>query len=381
MTPSVKILVVNSVSEDFKSLVKIIIWYFRRKVKLFAAYFEISKNISVDVLMHKRGALQKPVWHSSMLGLAFVGLLTSGVFGGQSLVSSTYPGVGGQDPRFVDYFEPFPDGPALSGEMDPHTDISQKPRDKIIEYEVQSGDTMSAVAKKFGISQETVKWANDLSNTNQLKPGQKLEILPVSGVSHTVKSGDTLSSVAKKYQAEEQAIVDFPFNDIPDDFKLTVGQVLIVPDGVPPESKAPARRPQPQYVAQGPQSPTFEAAYGGKFVWPVQGQLSQYFVWYHPGIDIANRVAPGIAASDGGVVIVAGWPDGMGYGNRVVIDHGNGYRTLYAHLSNVYVSPGQEVNRGQIIGQMGSTGRSTGIHLHFEIQYRGASLNPLAILK
>jgi murein DD-endopeptidase MepM/ murein hydrolase activator NlpD len=117
-------------------------------------------------------------------------------------------------------------------------------------------------------------------------------------------------------------------------------------------------------------------------MWPTSTSgISQYFAWYHPGLDMPNRSAPGVAASDGGTVVVAGWPDNYGYGNRVVVDHGNGYRTLYAHLSNVYVSVGQQVSRGQVVGQMGSTGRSTGTHLHFEIHYKGIAVNPLAILK
>jgi len=371
---------VNPLREDIKALISALNFYFRQKLRFFGTKFEIIKNFFVEILMLKRGKLQSRVWHGSMVGLASVGLLTSGVFGGQSLVSSAYPGVGGPDPRFVDSFEPFPEGVIVENLQDPSTEVSQKPRAEVVDYEVQSGDTLSSVAKKFGVSSDTVKWANDLSDVNQLKPGQTLKILPVTGVSHTVKSGETLESIAKKYQAEAQGIVDFPFNDVPDDFKLRAGQVLVVPDGVI-ESAKPLKRSKPQYLAQGPSSPVFEALGGGRFVWPTSGGISQYFAWYHPGIDVPNRAAPGIAASDGGTVVISGWPDNMGYGNRIVIDHGNGYRSLYAHLSNIYVSVGQVVSRGQIIGQMGSTGRSTGVHLHFEIHYKGVPVNPLAILK
>ncbi len=329
--------------------------------------------------MQGRGVYQKRFWHGSMIGLASVGILTSGVFGGQSLISATYPGIGGPDPRFTLAFEPFPNGPVIEGFQDPHTQISQKPRSEIIEYKVKDGDTLSSIAKDHGVSVDTIKWANNLTS-DQIKPGQTVKILPVTGVSHIVKAGDSLESVAKKYSAEQQAIVDFPFNDVPDDFSLKAGQLLIIPDGSPPEVKVPVRR-QPQYLAQGPQSPAFSAPGGASFIWPAGGSLTQYYAWYHPGIDIANRSAPGIAASDGGVVVVAGWPDGQGYGNRVVLDHGNGYRSMYAHLSNVYVSIGETVSRGQLIGQMGSTGRSTGTHLHLEIHYNGVPVNPLAILK
>lgn len=372
----------NSIFKDLKDLSAALVWYSRKKLVLLAAKFESFKNFSVDVLMYRRGVRQKLVWHASMVSLALIGILTSGIFGGVTLVSSSYPGVGGPDPRFVDSFEPFPNGPILEGLQDTHTDISVKPRSSIEDHEVETGETISSIAKKYGISIDTIKWANNLDNVDSVKPGDTLKILPVSGVAHTVKSGETVESVAKKYQADAQSIVDFPFNDVPDDFKLKIGQSLIVPEGQPEEVKvAPRARPQPQFLAQGPASPVFDAGGGARFVWPTAGQITQYFAWYHHGIDVANRAAPGISASDGGTVVVAGWPDNYGFGNRVVVDHGNGYRSLYAHMSNIYVSVGQTVSRGQIIGQMGSTGRSTGTHLHLEIYFKGVPVNPLSILK
>lgn len=346
-----------------------------------ALTFENFKNTAVGVMMFKRGVLQKKVWHGSMIGLSVFGVITSGLFGGQTIVSSSFPGTGAEDPRFAQAVESSVDDPVLNSLFDTRTTISQKPRAEITDYQVQGGDTISSIAKKFDISTDTIKWANDLDNIHTIKPGQTLKILPVSGVAHTVKSGDTLESVAKKYSAEAQAILDFPFNDVPDDFKLKVGQVLIIPDGSPPEKPAPKARPAPQYLAQGPSSPTFSAPGGGGFIWPSRGILTQYFSWYHPGIDVANRTAPAIAAADGGTVVVAGWVDNFGFGNRVVVDHGNGYRTTYAHLSNIYVALGQQISRGQIVGQMGSSGRSTGTHLHLEIRYKGIAVNPLAILK
>lgn len=328
--------------------------------------------------------MQRKMWHGSMIGLSAFGMLTAGVFGGQTIVSSSFPGAGIQDPRFAYNFDPVQNDPVLNSFYDTRTNISQKPRSEIIDYEVKRGDSISSIADKFGISTDTIKWANDLEDIGTIKPGQTLRILPVSGVSHTVRSGDTLESVAKKYSAESQAVLDFPFNDVPDDFKLKVGQVLIIPDGVPPKGKitSPKSRPSPQYIARGPSSPTFTAPGGGNFIWPTKSVgISQYFAWYHPGVDLPNPAEPPVVASDGGTVAVAGWPDNYGYGNRVVVDHGNGYQTLYAHLSNIYVSVGQVVSRGQVIGQMGSTGRSTGPHLHFEIRFKGIAVNPLTILK
>lgn len=373
----------NSISKDLKDLVKFLLIYPERKLKAFGIYFERFKKVWIQVLMHRRGKLQKHVWHTSIIGLGSVAILTSGVMGGDSLVAHSFPGVGGQDPRLIQTFDPFASGVSLESFINLNTSVSEKPRAEIIEYEVKSGETVSQIAQKFKVDIDTIKWANALTSVNSVKPGDTLKILPVSGVSHTVKSGDTLESVAKKYSAEQQSMVDYPFNDIPDDFRLKIGQVLIVPDGSPPEVKVPARsRPQPQYLAQGPSSPAFSAPGGGNFVWPTTTSgISQYFAWYHPGIDMPNRSAPGIVASDGGTVTVAGWPDNYGYGNRVVVDHGNGYSSLYAHLSNIYVSSGQKVSRGQVLGQMGSTGRSTGTHLHFEIHFKGIAVNPLAILK
>ena len=370
----------NSLQEDVRTLIKTLLWYSKRKIHYFANEFESIKNFTVDVLMRGRGIHQKRFWHGSMMALALVGVSTSGVFGGRSLISSTFPGIGGPDPRFAEAFEPFPNGPILQGFGDTHTDISVKPRSEIFEYKVEDGDTISSIAKKFGISTDTIKWANDLTS-DSIKPGDSLKILPVTGVSHIVKSGDSLESVAKKYSSEQQAILDFPFNDIPDDFSLRAGQILIVPEGSPPETKIPARpRIQPRFLSQGPASPAFSAPFGAQFIWPTNGQITQYFAWYHPGNDIANRSAPAIAATDGGVIIASGW-DPAGYGNKIIVDHGNGYTSLYAHLSNIYVSVGSRVTRGQLIGQMGSTGRSTGTHLHFEIHYKGVAVNPLAILK
>lgn len=371
----------NTTSQDLKDLLKALVWYSKRKLTLLAYLFEKFKNFSVDVLMYRRGSRQKLVWHASMVGLTLIGLLASGIFGGSTLVSSTYPGVGGADPRFADSFEPFPNGLILEGFQDTHTQDSIKPRSEIIELKVQPGDTLSGIAKKYGISVDTIKWANDLTDLDLVKPGDVIKILPVSGVAATVKSGDNLESLAKRYQSDSQAILDFPFNDIPDDFSLKAGQQLIIPDGQPPEVKAaPKTRLQPQFLAQGTASPTFDAPSGAKFIWPSTGVLTQYFSWYHPGIDVANRASPALAAADGGSVIAAGW-DNTGYGNKVVIDHGNGYRSLYAHMSNIYVTLGQIVSRGQVLGQMGSTGRSTGTHLHLEIYFKGVRVNPLSILR
>lgn len=365
---------------DLKSLFKFLLIYQGKKTARIVKGLEGFKNKAVEILMHRRGSMQKYFFHASMLGLVLVGLVSSGIFGSDAILVKSFPGVGDPDPTTIETFDPNASGLSLKSLVDFKTSVSEKPRSEIIEYEVENGDTLSSIAQKFNISQDTIKWANDMEDKDAIKPGQKLKILPVTGVAYTVKSGDTLESIAKKFDTGSQGILDFPFNDVPDDQKVKVGQLLIVPDGVPAEARA-TPRPQTQIIATGPKT-TFSAPGGANFMWPTTFQMiTTNFAWWHPGIDMANRAAPGVAASDGGRVIVAGWPDNYGYGNRIMIDHGNGYQTLYAHLSNIYVSVGQTVSRGQTIGQMGSTGRSTGTHLHFEIRYKGVAVNPLAILR
>jgi murein DD-endopeptidase MepM/ murein hydrolase activator NlpD len=255
--------------------------------------------------------------------------------------------------------------------------VSDKARDKVIEYTVQEGDTISSIAEKFGVSQDTIIWQNDLGSNAKIKVGQTIEILPVTGIAHKVGKGDTVYSVAKKYDTSPQAIVDFPYNTFTNDetFELAIGQIIVVPDGVKPN----AIQTSPRRRLITPDAGSVVAS--GNFVWPAGGRITQYFAWYHKGIDIANSSAPNILAADSGTVVVAGWPDAYGYGNRVIIDHGNGYRTLYGHLSSIYVVPGQTVSRGSAIGRMGTTGRSTGVHLHFEVIRNGSYLNPIGVLQ
>ncbi len=336
--------------------------------------FEQTKDFVVDVLLSRRGANTSLFVHASILGLAVVVLTIGGLFSSTAVISGSYPGVAA-NPLIAGATSDLSSLAVISSSITPVTVISEKPRDKVVEHEVAEGDTVSSVAGEFGVSEETILWQNDLSSASTIKPGQKLDILPVSGVAHKVESGDTIYSVAKKYRANAQAILDFPFNDIGDDFQLITGQFLIVPDGAPPEKPKPAPT---QYLARA-NIPASDLG-SGRFIWPASGDLAQYFAWYHPAIDISNLGGGPIYASDSGTVTVSGWPDNYGYGNRVVIDHGNGYTTLYGHLSAIYVSPGQQVTKGEVIGAMGSTGRSSGVHVHLEIRKDGTALNPLGLL-
>jgi len=192
-----------------------------------------------------------------------------------------------------------------------------------------------------------------------------------------VKSGDTIYSLAKKYGLPSaQPIVDWPYNSFVDDekFSLAAGQILAIPGG-----RAPAVvQVAPQIARKTPSQGIFSPG-SGQFGWPVQGIITQYFAWYHSGLDIAGPIGTAVTAADSGRVVTVLY-ENYGYGYHVIVDHGNGYSSLYGHLSRIDVGEGQNVSRGQVLGLRGSTGRSTGPHLHFEIMQNGAKINPLGFL-
>lgn len=333
--------------------------------------FETRKDGLVDRLTKERGRWVRPFIHSGVIILVFVGItLGPAILDETVRARSQDYGVGGSGT--VLGLSTFSLAETVA------TLVSDKPRAEIIQYDIQPGDTVSTIAKKFDVSDDTIYWENNITPKTVLKPGDKLRILPVAGVRHTVSRGDTVDSIAKKYDVSAQAIVDWPFNTFVNDetFALAVGQSLIIPDGVKPDQVPVSPR---QYLArQTPDAGTVVAS--GQWVWPAAGKLTQFFAWYHPALDIANKSAPQVVAADAGKV-VAVISQRYGYGNHVIIDHGNGFQTLYAHLSSFAVSEGQTVGQGSAIGNMGSTGRSTGTHLHFEIRQNGAALNPLNFLK
>lgn len=366
----------DPIYKEFVDFIRAFFFYLTHRLRRTGLNFEKYKNFVVDILMVRRGANTSMFVHGSVIGLALVVLIGGGVLSSTSVVSGSYPGVAA-NPLVANSSE-IEDLGVISSSITPVTIISDKPRDKAIEYTVKSGDTVSSIADEFAITESTILWENNLSASSKLKAGDILRILPVAGVAYKVKSGDTIFSVAKTYQANSQAIIDFPFNDIGDDFALKTGTTLMIPDGAPPEKAKPAPT---QYLAKG-QKANFDIANLGssQFGWPASGGMSQYFSWYHPAIDVSNLGGGPIRAADSGTVTVAGFVDSSGYGNRVILDHGNGYVTLYAHLSVNYVSVGQKIAKGEVLGMMGSTGRSTGTHLHFEIRKNGATQNPLGYL-
>lgn len=359
--------------EEFVEFVRAFFSWVILRLSGAAVRFESVKNFIVDFLLVRRGANVSTFVHLSLIAIALSVLAGGGVFSPSRIVSGSYPGVPVNP--LVAGASVEAGGAVITSTVTPVTVISDKPRDKTVEYEVKEGDTVSSIASEFGVSENTILWENDLTAESPIRAGQKLRILPVTGIEHKVASGDTIYSVAKKYQANPQAIIDFPFNDIGDDFGLSTGQTLLVPDGAPPAAPKPVPT---QYLARE-NIPVTEVG-SGQFIWPASGGIAQYFAWYHQALDIDNLSGGPIYAADSGTVTVAGWPDNYGYGNRIEIDHGNGYKTLYAHLSATYVSPGQKVSKGDVIAAMGSTGRSSGTHLHLEIRKDGTSLNPLSLL-
>jgi len=341
--------------------------YFKRKFLGHFYRFEKGKNVLVDALVAKRGKYVRPFLHTSVSGLFLIGLMLA------PLIKGAFPERG-----FSEAENHFQVLGVSSLDEATRTEISVKPRDSLVSYLIQSGDTLSSLALKFGVSEETIRWQNELKEEAILKPGQELEIPPVTGIVHKVTRGETIYSIAKEYSVDAQQIVNWPFNTFTNDetFALAVGQLVVVPEGVQPKASPP-----PAYLARKEKrTPSAGAVSGtGSFAWPASGGITQHFVWYHPGIDIANRSAPDILAADSGTVIFVSYQK-YAYGHHVIIDHGNGYTTLYGHMSSIYVNQGQTVTRGSAIGQMGSTGRSTGIHLHFEIRQNGIAQNPLSFL-
>jgi murein DD-endopeptidase MepM/ murein hydrolase activator NlpD len=257
----------------------------------------------------------------------------------------------------------------------PLTEIPDRPRLDVITYTVQLGDTVYDLAQRFKVTPETIMWANGRleDNPDLLRLGQPLAILPVSGVYHKVAKGDTIASLAKKYKVPASTIVSYAWNQLTDvNQPLAIGRMVIVPGGEKP------------YVAKNVAAYSVKAPAGarkgtGALAWPSRGKLTQKYWSRHPGIDIAARKGTAVWAADSGFVVAAGWSP-VGYGYHIVVDHGNGIQTLYAHLSRFAVRAGDTVSRGQVIGYVGSTGNSTGPHLHFEVRVRGAHRNPLGML-
>lgn len=371
-------MVQNKLSFSFPPLVevtrfgKFLLWYVRSRGYNWFHRFELAKDALVDLLYQKRGRYVRPFLHLGTIVLIFLFITTGPVLFSRDEESATVE---------TGVLATTAYGSSI------YTQQAEEVREfrggEIIIHIVNEGETLSSIAERYGLEVNTILWENKITQKTPLKPGMELRILPINGVRHQVQRGETIYSIAKKYGldgSQAQVIVDYPFNEFLNDetFELATGQYVMVPDGVMPEGSGVSTQAPRTQLFNTPDRGTATAT--GNFVWPASGMITQGYRFYHKAIDIANRSAGSIVAADGGVVIAAGW-DASGYGNRIMIDHGNGYITLYGHLSVLQVSAGQRVNRGDVLGQMGSTGRSTGTHLHFEVRQGGVLLNPQSFLK
>jgi murein DD-endopeptidase MepM/ murein hydrolase activator NlpD len=274
-----------------------------------------------------------------------------------------------------------------------HTNIPNRPRSETIQYTVDFGDAIFSIASAFNISPETVLWANyDLLNDNPdfLEVGMELNIPPVNGVYYQWQEGDTIDIVAETFDADVNDILNFTANllDLVEPV-IEPGQYVMIPDGhrefrqwlIPVFDRGNAGVLS---LALGPGacSGSYTGPVGsGAFIWPSGNHsLSGNDFWDgHLAIDIGLVAGDSVGAADAGVVVFSGWANG-GYGNTVIVDHGNGYQTLYAHLNSVTRPCGAGVGAGTTIGLGGSTGNSTGSHLHFEVRYLGGFINPWFVL-
>lgn len=277
---------------------------------------------------------------------------------------------------------------------------TQVPEDRgrigVVEYVVKGGDTVGQIANFFGVSEETMRWANDLSEVSIIHPGDILKIPPGDGVIREVQEGDTLEKFAERYKREDQtvqavmqSIADSNWLDPP--FDLEEGQELFVPEGRLPlaEDNAVSYSGMVKY-SRG-------SGDVGRFLsWPVEdnrGGVTQCFHSWHNGIDIADSGSPDLVAAASGVVTFAGCHSGhcpskgslyggSGTGWGVEVDHGNGYVTVYGHMRSIYVKKGQKVKRGQALGKMGASGTATGIHIHFMVWKNGRwnTVNPASYM-
>lgn len=240
---------------------------------------------------------------------------------------------------------------------------------QISSYIVREGDTLSSVAKMFGVSANTIIWANNLSRTTGLRVGQTIVILPVTGISYTIAKGDTIKGIAVRYKADVDEILRY--NDLTLDDTIVIGRTIIIPD-----AEVRVSVPTTRKISAGinPAHDTGGPDYSGYYARPVVGGTKTQGLHGYNGIDIAAPVGTPIYAAAAGTVIVSptgGWNGG--YGTMVIISHPNGTQTVYAHNSKNLVVIGQHVEQGQKIALMGATGKATGSHVHFEI--RGAK-NP-----
>lgn len=254
-------------------------------------------------------------------------------------------------------------------------------RHETTQYTVAPGDSIISIASSFGVSPQTIMMENKITEGSVLKPGQTLKILPTTGVSHVVLGTETVESIAKKYNVSEDDILDL--NDIELAEDVSAGVTLVIPLAKVELPKTTIVKNNTNQIAlkQAPAPANFIGS--SDFVWPTPVRtITQGYHRLHSGLDISNSKKEAIYAAAEGFVELSGWR--AGYGNTVIINHGNGFKTLYGHSSEIYVKAGEQVAKGQVIAKIGNTGRvrgATGIHLHFEIIKNGSKVNPLSYVR
>jgi len=266
--------------------------------------------------------------------------------------------------------------------INPQTDAANRVGlTDFVVHTVESGEVISVIAEKYGLNVETIMWANNMSNPNAIRVGTKLYIPPVDGIEYKVTAGDSLEKIATKYKIE---VSDIVAQNALESEVIVRGQKLFLPDAAPLQqtiiaSRATTASRSTRSYANVSNSSSTPA--GGKlFIYPTIGNITQGYRAGHYAIDIADSSRPAVWAAGGGTIEKASsgtW--GGGYGNHIIIDHGDGLKTLYAHLDSLNVSEGDYVNQGDVIGIMGNTGRvygRTGIHLHWEVIDNGVKQYP-----
>jgi len=248
--------------------------------------------------------------------------------------------------------------PSFDAGLDEYGNVTN---DQISVYIVREGDTLSTIADMFEVSINTIRWANNMNSQSTIRKDQQLIILPISGLKYTIKKGDTLKNISSSYNADEDEILSY--NNLAKASDLKEGDEIIIPNG------EVATRVTTKSNSNAKNTASSAVKSSGYFIRPVNGGVRTQGIHGHNGVDLASSQGTPIMAAAGGKVIIAmqgGWNGG--YGNYVVISHGNGMQTLYAHLNSVSVSAGDTVSQGKVIGGMGTTGKSTGVHLHFEVR-------------
>lgn len=284
--------------------------------------------------------------------------------------------------------------------VQPYTIIPSRPRVNVLTYTVQTGDSVFGIAANFGLNPETILWSNYYvlaDNPHRLQPGQELNILPVNGTYHKWSAGESLQKVAEFYKVDPIDVIEWPGNPF-DVYAANIenpgiqpGTMLIIPDGqremidygpprIPRDNPAVARTYGPGHCGE-----LIDGAIGvGTFIWPTGDRFITGYDYSpttnHWGIDIDGDLGSAVWSIDNGVVVYSGWSYN-GYGNLVVVDHGNGWQSLYAHLNDVIVGCGESVFQGTTLGGLGTTGNSSGPHLHFELILGSAKVNPWDFLQ